>query len=570
MSNRRVTAIVTLAGLMDLCLAGGCHVADRVRGECHSGYSNASDCEVAAAPGTARITDSQPELEPEVPVVAPAPPEVEITKPDVPAPKEPNVELEPKIVEDRPEPMNDDSHSEPARDPVVVDKPADDLDFKSPGEIESERKEPEVSKSEEPVKSEPSKAEPQKTETVTSEPKLAPVPPQNLEIVPEKEKEPVASKGSNEGIVALKKSGAVIKFDKSWDPFTDTETPETVIGLDLSNAQFSDKEIASLKGMKNLRELDLSGTQVGDESIKQVLELGSLELLWLNGTKVTDGGIESLAGLTGLKSLGLANTSIGDDGVKHLSAMKNLEYLLLAHTKVTDGGIEHIRALSHLKGLSLMGTDVTEAGAKKLREALPNCQVVLDPKNEQGALPLFRKRPFAKMPKIVAATRVSREPKAIPVPEPKMLHGGFNISGGPEVSRVSDEVNTARSLHAEGQTLAADERWSEAARVLTKAANIAPNDVHIQHHLGVALARSGNVEAAMPHFVKSVGEAEAHYNLGVILYEDGKLEASELQLVQALRKNPDLALAQEQLDDVRLELKAARTVGRAKVRTISN
>jgi hypothetical protein len=70
--------------------------------------------------------------------------------------------------------------------------------------------------------------------------------------------------------------------------------------------------------------------------------------------------------------------------------------------------------------------------------------------------------------------------------------------------------------------------------------------------------------------VKSVGEAEAHYNLGVILYEDGKLEASELQLVQALRLNPSLDLAQQQLEDVRLELKAAQSVvGRTRIRSAS-
>jgi tetratricopeptide (TPR) repeat protein len=236
---------------------------------------------------------------------------------------------------------------------------------------------------------------------------------------------------------------------------------------------------------------------------------------------------------------------------------------------VTDKGLENLRELSHLKGLSLMGTEVSEDGAKKLREALPNCQVVLDPKNEQGSMPFFRKRPFAKFPKIMAASRFGRESKVQPVPEPKLSRGGFNVLGNGDSRELTANLRNAQALHAEGQTLAADERWEDATVVLGKAAKLAPEDEQIHHHLGIALARSGHVEAALPHFAKSVGEAEAHYNVGVILYEEGQLEASEHQLVQALRLNPNLELAQEQLDDVRMELKAARTVSRSSIRAVT-
>lgn len=539
MSNRRVTAIVTLAGLMDLCLAGGCHVADRARHrhDHSAGYSYAADCNTSEAPGRVRITDDTAQLEPHPPVAPPAETPVPAT-PDLP-----DETFVPETVEEFIPPKADIPVHAP-RDPVIVDKPADDIELKSPDELELKKQQPSISTSETPVQ---------------TAPEPAPMP----EIEPAPAKEPaIAAIATAEGIAALKKAGAVLKFDKSWDPFTEKETPSSVIGVDLSNSQFGDADIRHLAGMKNLRELDLSGTQVSNESIKSILSLDGLELLWLNGTKVNDDGVAEIASLKGLKSLGLANTSVGDDGIKHLAGMSNLEYLLLAHTKVTDEGIDSIRELSHLRGLSLMGTDVSEQGAKTLREALPNCQVVLDPKNEQGAMPIFRKRPFAKMPRILAATRV-RDAKPLPVPQPKQnRHDGFNTS--------DDEMFDAKTLDAEGQALAAGEQWEAAIVVLSKAVKAAPNDVHIRHHLAVALARAGHVDAAMPHFMKSVGEAEAHYNVGVILYESGDLEASELQLVQALRKNPNLEVAQQQLDDVRLELKAARTVGRTRIRSISN
>ncbi|MGE3315896.1 MAG: tetratricopeptide repeat protein [Planctomycetaceae bacterium] len=535
MSKRQVTAIVTLAGLMDLCLAGGCHLPDRVRhrADCDAGYARVSELAPAAP-----IADANTMPPADEPISAPALPSDEM----------------PEVVDDLAPSKVDAPAETPDRDPIVVDKP-EEIELKSPSDLELEKAGPKVSKTEEPMPEEPQlESVPQKpAETSTEAPEVA------------------EKNFSKEGIAALKKAGAVIKFDKSWDPFNDSESPETVIGVDLSNAQFGDSDIEHLSGMKNLRELDLSGTQIGDASIESIIELGSLELLWLNGTKISDEGLKELTRLSGLKSLGLANTSIGNNGIRHLAALKNMEYLLLAHSRVTDNGLEHIRGLSQLKGLSLMGTEVTEDGVKKLREALPNCQVVLDPKIEQGAgaLKFFRKRPFVKLPQIMAATRVTRESKTLPIPQPHAVHGGFNTTESIDGGSLTANLQNARSLHAEGQTLAAVERWSEAAEILAKAVKLAPEDTHIHYHLAVALARSGNAEGALPHFLRSVGEAEAHYNLGVILYEEGKLEASELQLVQALRLNPRLDVAQQQLDDVRLELKATRSVGRVTIRSAS-
>ena len=54
----------------------------------------------------------------------------------------------------------------------------------------------------------------------------------------------------------------------------------------------------------------------------------------------------------------------------------------------------------------------------------------------------------------------------------------------------------------------------------------------------------------MPHFVKTIGEAEAHYNIGFILYEQGDLAGAKQQLTQAILKKPELTVAQQMLDEV--------------------
>jgi hypothetical protein len=53
--------------------------------------------------------------------------------------------------------------------------------------------------------------------------------------------------------------------------------------------------------------------------------------------------------------------------------------------------------------------------------------------------------------------------------------------------------------------------------------------------------------------VSAVGEAAAHYNLGIILHEQGDLLASEQAFEAALLQNPHLDQAQKWLKDVRRE-----------------
>ena len=66
-------------------------------------------------------------------------------------------------------------------------------------------------------------------------------------------------------------------------------------------------------------------------------------------------------------------------------------------------------------------------------------------------------------------------------------------------------------LDAVGQYYASQSRWDEAIEILTSAMRKAPEETTYRFHLAVALARSGDVDQAMPHFAKTVGDAEAHY-----------------------------------------------------------
>lgn len=116
--------------------------------------------------------------------------------------------------------------------------------------------------------------------------------------------------------------------------------------------------------------------------------------------------------------------------------------------------------------------------------------------------------------------------------------------------------NDPEILDSVGQFYASQERWTEAAATLTRAMQAAPEEKTIRHHLAISLARSGNTMAAMPHFARAVGDAEAHYNIGLILFEQGKVDDAQQQFLQAVIKRPDLEQAQYWLDEIRRENEA--------------
>lgn len=116
-------------------------------------------------------------------------------------------------------------------------------------------------------------------------------------------------------------------------------------------------------------------------------------------------------------------------------------------------------------------------------------------------------------------------------------------------------------MDALGQFYASQERWPDAVAMLQKASQQAPTDTSYRYHLAVAMARSGDIEGARPHFSKTVGDAEAHYNVGYILYEKGQLEQAEQEFLQAILKKPQLEQAQAMYDDVRAEREDLQIAG---------
>lgn len=126
---------------------------------------------------------------------------------------------------------------------------------------------------------------------------------------------------------------------------------------------------------------------------------------------------------------------------------------------------------------------------------------------------------------------------------------------------MSVAPSSAEAIEATGQFYLSQERYDEAVQVLTRGVELAPANRRMRQRLAIALARQGNLTAAEAHFVEAVGDAEADYNIGLILYERGDSVQAEQRLLSAVMKKPSLAQAQHWLDVVRQEQQSRGIVG---------
>ena len=104
-----------------------------------------------------------------------------------------------------------------------------------------------------------------------------------------------------------------------------------------------------------------------------------------------------------------------------------------------------------------------------------------------------------------------------------------------------------------GEHYAAGGRWTEAVQRYRFAIEKAPDESIYQHQLAVVLARSGDLSGALATFGRVVGPAEAHYNVGYLLQQQGKLLEAEEQYQRAVALKPDLEPANRMLAKVRQE-----------------
>ena len=101
----------------------------------------------------------------------------------------------------------------------------------------------------------------------------------------------------------------------------------------------------------------------------------------LSNTWVTDADLAKVARLPRLRSIDLAHTRITDQGLEALAGVTKLQQLSLDSTNVTDASVRFLQGFRQLRKLNLYHTFVTEKGCRQVREAIPRCEIIFDPKS---------------------------------------------------------------------------------------------------------------------------------------------------------------------------------------------
>jgi tetratricopeptide (TPR) repeat protein len=101
-----------------------------------------------------------------------------------------------------------------------------------------------------------------------------------------------------------------------------------------------------------------------------------------------------------------------------------------------------------------------------------------------------------------------------------------------------------------GMCCSRQKQWDPAIEKLRKAARLAPENRHYATTLAFTLARSGKFSDSIDVFTPLVGIAEAHYRVARMAHHMRQEEQCKELLRLALKDKPDLAAAQQLLDQL--------------------
>jgi hypothetical protein len=91
----------------------------------------------------------------------------------------------------------------------------------------------------------------------------------------------------------------------------------------------------------------------------------------------SDPELEKLKVFDQLESLELSPAT--DATLEHLEGLNGLKRLAILGWRFTDAGIPHLKGLKKLRHLTISENSLTDADVEKLRQALPDCEIEIQP-----------------------------------------------------------------------------------------------------------------------------------------------------------------------------------------------
>jgi len=131
--------------------------------------------------------------------------------------------------------------------------------------------------------------------------------------------------------------------------------------LEIFETNVSDEGLRSLHACPWVRAIWLNGPPITDEGIRIITQLENVTAVGLleepvSRTRITDKSVAAIADMKQIKHLTIDSPNVTDASVPALASMPNLRSLTLTGTAVTNSGIEHLK--NELTGCTVSRTFV--------------------------------------------------------------------------------------------------------------------------------------------------------------------------------------------------------------------
>lgn len=138
-------------------------------------------------------------------------------------------------------------------------------------------------------------------------------------------------------------------------------------GFDASG-QMTDELLEHMSHLDQLTSLDLNGSSaVTDDGLRHLAGLRRLQHLDLSGCRISDRGLAVVGELADLRSISLSWTGVTDVGAAHLARCPHLERVNLMHTRTGDGAVRALIGNANLRHFK-SGVQLTDSGMALFRE----------------------------------------------------------------------------------------------------------------------------------------------------------------------------------------------------------
>lgn len=144
------------------------------------------------------------------------------------------------------------------------------------------------------------------------------------------------------------------------------QVPELRV-LHLTDVDLKADTLACLQAADRLTSLMLIELTMTDETLRPLSTLPKLEQIFLFEANVTSAVLEPLAGLPNLRAVGIHNCpGVDGDALRHLDKMPSLEILQLRKTSISGADLAQLRGLRQLQSLDLGETAVSDIGMEHI------------------------------------------------------------------------------------------------------------------------------------------------------------------------------------------------------------